>query len=100
MFKKKYFVLGGTLITIVSLFEVLLSYNQNSSCNDLLLANVEALTVENENGSSSGKSKCCWVDVSNDPELGEVSTVWYCGDCTEVPCTSRSNMITCRLKKK
>lgn len=74
---------------------------QSRNSSDLILANVEALTTGAEpGGSTSEASKICWVTVSSDPKLGVLSDTWYCGDCTEVPYTSRSNQLTCKISKK
>lgn len=61
----------------------------------LTMENVEALTF-GEDSESSGKSKICYTYVMYDENDSRLSTTWYCGDCTEIPYTTRSDQRLCK----
>ena len=66
----------------------------------LTIENIEALTDNEASGSSGSKTKreVCYKDISFEKEESRVANTWYCGDCSEVPYTTRSNQLICKRK--
>lgn len=81
-------------LLVVFLAENHMLRNQQSS---LLMENVEALTAGEV--AEVTKHSICYMNVIFDEEDSRVSTVTYCGGCSEVPYTTRNDQNICKVQK-
>lgn len=95
--KKIIFGFGVLSVLAMEIIEVSVPNNYDKNYSELILANVEALSTGTD--AEAEKGTICWQKVSCDPKYGDLSNIWYCGDCTEVPYTLRENQLTCKIQK-
>lgn len=86
---KKYIISGVVLMGtgLVSLVLGRLVDVENESA--LTLDNIEALTSGDVQGTDGTKTEVCYVDINFEKEDSRVANTYYCGDCKEVPYTTR-----------
>lgn len=60
--------------------------------------NIEALSAGERPG-EAGKSYICYKDLEYDEKDSRIAVTVYCGDCTEMPYTTRANQLMCKVKK-
>jgi len=92
---KKILIISGVFVFItITLIEMKQSEMEQLSM--LTLENIDALSSGDVSAESS-KSKICYKDVEYDENNSRASTTYYCGDCKEVPYTSRDNQHICKM---
>lgn len=90
-------VISCAAIVVASVIGLKQFNSEKNAGNDLLMENVEALTAGEV--AEVTKHSICYMNVTFDEEDSRVSTVTYCGGCSEVPYTTRNDQRICKVQK-
>lgn len=90
----KKFVLGSMLFALILFSAMAYRQKNQESLSTIELKNIEALS-SGETPSGSEKHSICYKDISYDENDSRLSVTVYCGDCSEIPYTTRSNQLVC-----